>query len=107
MREIYSVEYRGDRAQVEFRPEDLELRKERALELAHRWCLQYPNRVAVIYREVEKPNGLDFKGRRKFAAQTVTERIIKGRAYSGPRVFSTMMRRGRIGNLPDTEVAPA
>jgi hypothetical protein len=107
MREIYSVEYRGDKGQIVEKHEDMELSKGRAHELALRWCRQCPDCVAVIYFEVEKPNGLDFKGRRKFAAETVTERVVRGRAYSGPKVFSTMMRRGTIRNNPDVETVKA
>lgn len=107
MRTIYSVEYRGKRAEIDPRKEDLELGKERALELAHRWCLQYPDRVAVIYREVEKPSGRDIKGRKKWSSRTYTERIVKGSAYAGPKVFSTMMRQGTVRDNPDVEVVRA
>lgn len=107
MREIYSVEYRGERGEMLQKKEDMELSKGRAHQLAIQYCQEFQNHVAVIYFEVEKPSGRDLKGREKFTSRTVTERIVKGRAYTGPKVFSTMMRQGTIGISPDVETAKA
>ncbi|KKM13192.1 hypothetical protein LCGC14_1718820 [marine sediment metagenome] len=107
MREIFAVEYRNARGEMTQKKEDYDLTKGRAYELALRYCQEQPDCVAVIYFELEKPNGKDKNGNPKWAAQTVTERVIKGRGYRGPKVFSTMMRQGKIRKEPDVAVAPA
>lgn len=100
MRHLYAVEYRDERGEIGSRREDIDLTRQRACDLAKRWVVMHPMRVAVVYFEVEKPNGKDKEGNPKWAQRTETSAIFQGRGYKGPRVRSTMMRQGKIEGDP-------
>lgn len=80
------------------RPEVQELSRGRAGELAARWVRENPEKVAVVYLEVEKPNGwherFDGSPGRAGLLRAETVAIFKGRAYKGPKPKSTLQKYG-------------
>ena len=100
MRHLYAVEYRDERGEMANKGEDTDLTRQRACDLAKRWVVMHPDRVAVVYFEIEKPNGRDREGNDKWIQKTVTSAIFQGRGYTGPRVRSTMMRQGKFEGDP-------
>lgn len=57
-KESYTVEYHRSDGRRDGQPEDDNLSRQRAHVLAKRWILMYPNKAAIIYFEIDKPNGL-------------------------------------------------
>ena len=81
--------------------EDKDLSKSRAHELASAYVHQYPDRAAVIYMEVHKPNGRGPDGKKRWAMRAETEAEYHGPSYNLPHVRSTLQRQGKIGLSPD------
>lgn len=86
------------------RPEAESLTRQRAHEVAIRFCQEHPDRMAFIYAEIRKRDGFmtrkSLAGQPRIAVRTETVAQVLGRAYRGPKPRSTMMRKGR-GGIPD------